>query len=102
MDPGKVANHIADILFGKPQEINNYYAGDLTPFTGTYSGRGRGEDIKISIVKKDSTLIAKRDDKETKLNYLSGNTWINDQVEYTFKGNELFLDQVYGYMVLKK
>ena len=102
MDPGKVANHIADILFGKPKEISNFYAGDLTPFTGTYSGRGRGEDIKISITKKDSTLIAKRDDKETKLNYLQGNTWINDHVEYTFKGNELFLDQVYGYLVLKK
>lgn len=102
LDPGKVANHIADQLFGKPKEATTSYNGDLTAFTGTYSGRGRGEDIMITITKKDSVLVAKREDKESTLNYLSGTTWKKDYEEYTFRGNELFLDQVYGYLVLKK
>jgi len=102
LDPGEVAKRVADHMFGKPQETITHYTGDLTPFTGTFSGRSRGRDIKITISQKDSALVLKREDKETVLNYLSGTTWKNDHEEYTFKENELYLDQVYGYLVLKK
>lgn len=102
LDPGNVANHIADQIFGKPQELSTFYNGDLDPFTGTYVGRGRGKEIKITISKKDSSLVISSEDKEKVLNYLNGTTWKYDHEEYTFKGNELCVDQVYGYLVLKK
>lgn len=108
VSPQVIANNIANSLLtpsAKSKAINH---SDLTRFKGTYSGRGRGQDMTIMITSKDSTLVLQRNERpDLPLTYSKDDTWSDGNTQYIFKGdkdmiNELRLDQTYGYLILKK
>jgi len=110
--PREIADHIADFMFKKSFDKIEKFEGDLSKYVGTYKGRGRGYNMKITIDKNDSTLTTKMDDKKPVVLYFAkDNSW-NDGVtayltNYLFKETdgqikELRVDQTYGYYILKK
>jgi len=105
--PDKIARHIADWVLGKPQSTEAVFEGDPTKYTGTFKGRGRGRDLVVTIATSNQQLLATyAERKPDTLKYVKDNTWKNGNSTYIFSGNdalnELRIDQVYGYYVLKK
>ncbi len=106
--PGAIADQLTDLLLDKKPIATKRFEGDLSAFIGTYKGRGRGEDVSFTVTKNDSTLVIQNQEGKTRiLGYLSGNQWSEGATTYLFKGSgktlsELRIDQVYGYLVLKK
>ncbi|MEJ0054461.1 MAG: hypothetical protein WDN75_01720 [Bacteroidota bacterium] len=108
VSPDKIAKEIEEIIFGRSAAGSPRYSGDLSKFTGTYRGRGRGTDLEDVITKNDSVLIIQVGKRKPKsLSYVKDNTWTDGNATYMFTGagdtmNELRIDQVYGYLILKK
>jgi len=106
VSPGDIGDKIADWVFGKSETNVASFTGDAAKFTGTFKGRGRGQDLLVTIEKKDSVLTAKYDDdKPATLKYVKENTWSDGNTMYVFSGPDLMelrIDQVYGYYVLKR
>jgi len=105
--PSEIANHIADWIFGKEESNSAAFTGDVSKFTGVFKGRGRGRDLEVTIESADNLLVAKRiEGKPDTLKYVKDNTRTDGNASYIFSGttslNELRIDQVYGYYVLKK
>ncbi len=106
--PGKVADRITEFIFGKPSKESHPFSGDLSKFTGTYKGRGRGVDLEEVVAKNDSVLtIQIGKGKPRPISYVKDNIWSDGNSTYLFSGtgdvmNELRIDQVYGYLILKK
>ena len=105
--PSDIADHIADYIFGKSPANASTFTGDASIFSGTYKGRGRGTDLSVVIEHKDNLLTARNGEgKPDTLTFVKDNTWSHGSATYRFSGtdklNELRIDQVYGYYVLKK
>lgn len=106
VSPGEIGDKIADWVFGKSESNMTSFTGDATKFAGTFKGRGRGRDLLVTIEKKDSVLTARYDDdKPAMLKYVKDNSWSDGNATYIFSGpdlQELKIDQVYGFYVLKR
>jgi CubicO group peptidase (beta-lactamase class C family) len=106
--PELAAQFITDKLFGKPSQKFSLFNGDLSIFTGTYKGPGRGEELNIEVTKNDSTLLIHSADRGiTVLSYLEGYLWTDGNVTFQFAGtgdsiNDLRIDYIYGFAILKK
>lgn len=100
--PRMIADHVADQILGSHVPDIKPYIGDLSKYIGTYEGRGRGEDMKVIVSKKDSNLVIHRDEKDTPLAYVRDDTWSTNGQQYIFKGDKLHIDQTYGFLILKK
>jgi CubicO group peptidase (beta-lactamase class C family) len=111
-EPRKISDHIADFLFETSAAKEVKFEDDLSKYVGTYKGRGRGYNMKITIDKNNSTLTTKMDDKKpVVLHFEKNNSW-NDGgttylTNYLFKETdglikELRIDQTYGYYILKR
>jgi CubicO group peptidase (beta-lactamase class C family) len=59
VNPSQLAVEIADVVLGKIPETATTYAGDLTPFAGTYEGVGRGRPTVVTIAVDNGTLTMK-------------------------------------------
>ncbi|KAA6438563.1 beta-lactamase family protein [Dyadobacter flavalbus] len=105
----EVADKIADLVlkdfqFNEPVQFRD----DLTKFTGSYKGRGRGQDMNVKISKNGlSLLVALEKEKPQTLNYSKGNMWSDGNSNYLFQEQKgqvtgLSMDEVYGYFVLKR
>ena len=107
VSPASVADFVSDKLFGKDPEEPGSFIGDLSRFNGVYSGPARGQSLKLTVTDNDTTLVVQRDDeKPVTLKYLN-DQWTNGQQIYQFVENngnvdQLRIDQVYGYYILKK
>ncbi len=108
VSPAKVADEITQFIFGKPTVEPHYFTGDIAKYTGTYKGRGRGEDLTVTIAKTDSGLVIQpKEGKAKALHYIKDNSWENNGATYLFSGTgdsmtELRIDQTYGFYILKK
>lgn len=100
--PGELADRLANHLLGDENKINGKFQGDLSKFPGTYTGRGRGEEIQIKIEKRDSTLILKKGDSTKSLIFIEGNTWRDAHDTYIFNDKSMYIDQVYGFLILQR
>jgi CubicO group peptidase (beta-lactamase class C family) len=109
VSPGKIAEYITTILLGKPPVDTQLYKGNLSGFTGTFQGRGRGEDLLADVTVSDSTIQVKINDARPRpLSYWKDNKWRNQSgaiYEFVAKNDtvrELRIDQVGGFYILKK
>lgn len=107
VSPGEIATHISDWIFGKEANISTAFSGDATKFAGVFKGRGRGSDLVVTIENLNNQLVAKyTKGKPDTLKYVKDNTWTDGNAFYIFSGadnlNELRIDQVGGYYILKK
>lgn len=55
--PRDLARQIADVVLPRPADRSRTFLGDLTPYTGTYTGRGRGRDSHVRIAVENGTLV---------------------------------------------
>jgi len=108
VSPREVADHIANFVFGKSTIEYPQFAGDQSKYIGTYIGRGRGDGLTVNISKNDSTIsVQYGEGKIYPLRYASDNTWAIGNSTFQFAGsgdilNELRIDQIYGYYILKR
>ena len=111
VSPTSIANQIADDLWGKPISDTTNFNGDLSAYTGKFTGRGRGQDISITITTQSDSLMAMQGEpgqnQPFQLQFKNEDTWKEGNASYHFKrdGGEIVglqLDQVYGYYVLKR
>jgi len=110
--PGEIADNIDNYISGSSKKELHFFKGDLSKFSGTYKGRGRGEDLAVKVMNNDSTLSVQfGDDKSKPLYYNTDDSWTDATSgsrisTYIFKqadtSSELRIDQVYGYYILKK
>jgi CubicO group peptidase (beta-lactamase class C family) len=105
--PTEIANHISDWIFGKEESNTVAFTGDVSKFTGVFKGRGRGRDLEVTIESANKLLVAKyTEGNPDTLKYVKDNTWTDGNASYIFSGtttlNELRIDRVAGYYVLKK
>jgi CubicO group peptidase (beta-lactamase class C family) len=106
--PKGIADQIAEFMFKPSSDQKAKFDGNLSKYIGTYKGRGRGNDLSVTVDKNDSTLTLKMDDQKAEtLYYVKDNSWSNGRTTYLFKEtdgkiNELRIDQVYGYYILKR
>jgi CubicO group peptidase (beta-lactamase class C family) len=56
VNPQTIAREIADAVLGKPTIVHRPYAGDLSAFAGSFSGRGRGRPTQIRIEVRGNDL----------------------------------------------
>jgi hypothetical protein len=108
LPPEMVADHITNIIFGNPSDEFLKFNGNLSEFVGTYKGPGRGEEMTVVITKNDSTIsIQSYGNSTISLNYIKDYIWTDGYSTYQFVGiedsiNELRIDNVYSYNVLKR
>jgi hypothetical protein len=104
VSPYEISSHIAGFLFGKTSEKTIPFHGDDSKLPGTYKGAGRGDHFTVIITKNDSALSIKlhTEWKPKDLRYLPDSSWTDGSWRYWFRGNELRIDQTYGYLILKK
>lgn len=107
--PYEISRRIAHFLFGKASEKPVPFHGDGSKFPGTYKGAGRGADFSVIVTGKDSALSVKLpyERKPKDLHYRADSSWTDGSWTYRFteSGNsadELRIDQVYGYLILRK
>jgi len=107
VSPGKVSDFIADNLFGKDPDESGSYSGDLAKFNGVFNGPARGKSLRLTVTNNDTTLFVQHDnDKLVALKYVN-DQWTNNEQIYQFVENngaveQVRIDQVYGYYILKK
>jgi len=56
VNPRDVAHEIADTVLGKAPETSRPFTGDLAPFVGTYTGRGRGRPSSFRVFIENNRL----------------------------------------------
>ncbi len=105
--PTAIADNIANWMFGKPDSNVTSFSGDASKFSGTFKGRGRGQDLIVNVVKNDTAMTVQMGENKPKtLNYVKENTWSDGAATYLFGGTdeltELRIDQIYGYYLLKR
>lgn len=105
--PGTVADFVEGKLFGKDPDEPGSYSGDLAKFNGVFNGPARGKSLKLTVTDNDTTLFVQNDnDKPVALKYIN-DQWTHDNQVYQFVENngaidQVRIDQVYGYYILKK
>lgn len=106
--PDRISDFIQEELFPKGPEEPATFSGDLSRYTGVYTGRSRGTDLKLTVTTNDTTLLIQRNnDKPFKLDYDKDARWKKGLSTYEFVSNngevnELRNDDVYGYLVLRR
>src|SRR4029453_16433276 len=74
--PGPLAGDIADVVLGKVTQPTNTYSGDLSAFTGTFEGVGRGRPTVLTISVDDGKLTMKGTGPDARaLAFKSGETF---------------------------
>ncbi len=107
--PESISEIISDLIVTKETVTNTRnFSGNKAELQGIYFGRGRGGDLiyMIDTTENGKLIISDNWNMDT-LTFHSGNKWFVDNKEYYFKMNdnkveELYIDEVYGYYVLKK
>ena len=108
VSPSQIADQLSEFILGTGSKEPAYFTGDLATYAGTYKGRGRGEDLSVTIAKGDLTLTVQfKDAKPKDLHFVKDNSWSDGRTTYLFSGvgesfNELRVDQTYGYYLLKR
>lgn len=107
VSPDKVADFVADKLFGKDPDESGSYSGYLSKFNGVFSGPARGQSLKLTVTDNDTTLFVQRgSDKPVALKYVNDQWTNNDEIFLFVENNgavdQVRIDQVYGYYILKK
>jgi len=106
--PGDLARDIADAVLGKVSEPSNTYSGDLSAFTGTFEGVGRGRPTAVTITVENGKLTMKGTGPEPRvLAFRSGETFAANETLVIFERDggrvaRLRLDSGGGHYVLKK
>jgi hypothetical protein len=105
--PSEIGRQISDWMLGKEEDKATEFTGDVAKFAGVFKGRGRGRDLEITIEVNDKQMVAKYGEgKPDTLKYVKDNTWKDGNASYIFSGadkmDELRMDQVYGYYILKR
>ena len=106
--PGELARDIADAVLGKASEPSNTYSGDLSAFTGTFEGVGRGRPTVVTITVENGKLTMKGTGPEPRvLAFRSGETFAASETLVIFERDggrvaRLRLDSGAGHYVLKK
>ena len=58
--PGSLADDLVEAVLGPAEEPDaTPYEGDLSAFTGTYAGRGRGRTMTVQVEAKEGGLVAR-------------------------------------------
>lgn len=108
VNPSQLGAEIADVVLGKIPETAPTYAGDLTPFAGTYEGVGRGRPTVVTIAVDNGTLTMKGAPPGPQtLTYRSGDTFGVNETLLTFEREggrvvRLRFDAGGGYYPLKR
>lgn len=109
VSPKEICHHIAGFLFGKTSTTTIPFGGDYSRLSGTYKGAGRGVHSTVIVTKNDSALLVKShyDWKPKVLKYLPDSSWTDGSWIYRFRrtnntGDELRIDQMYGYVILHR
>ncbi|MEP2670175.1 MAG: serine hydrolase domain-containing protein [Cyclobacteriaceae bacterium] len=106
VSPSDVAGEIANFVMGKPTQQYADFEGDLSKYVGTYKSGLFNMDVSSN----DSTILVQYTYSKADphpLYYMKDNTWSSGSSYYHFIEtddgvNELKIDQIYGYYVLKK
>ena len=106
--PGSLAGDIADVVLGKAAAPSRTYSGDLSAFTGTFEGVGRGR-ATIATISLDNgkLMIAGGGPEPRPLTYTSGETFAAGETLVIFdrEGGRVVrmrLDSGGGYYILKR
>jgi len=108
VSPEQTGKEIAAIVFKTAAEEKHRYNGSLDQYLGTFKGRARGTDLVIHVSKNDTTiLIQEGDGKPFGLSFVNDDAWTNGYATYNFtkRGDaidELRIDEIYNYYILKK
>ena len=118
VDPGQMAEEIAEAVLGEAPKEGGRYSGDLSGFVGSYHGPARGSPVEVSVSIDDGALSAvvrpesaPEDSEEPdpmQMRHLDGATFVDDAgSRYTFvrEGGSVIglrLDMVYGYSRLTR
>ncbi len=107
--PGGIAQAIEEAVLGERQERPvRTFAGDPTRLIGTYQGRGRRRDLRVTVAGDSAGLTLSLGTGEPRrLHYLEGRTFGVGSARCTFVEREgavveLRMDQVAGYYILRK
>lgn len=85
--PDEAAEAIAEAVLGKAPDAAKPYDGDLSRFTGTYTGRGRGRPTELQISVEGGTLKAKSGnptDSARTLTYVGDNIFTRQYMRFIF------------------
>lgn len=109
VSPDNLSKFISDQLFGKSTDLFVPFTGDVSRYLGVYKGRGRGIELVVEVMKNDSSLAIRTNGRKmVPIFHVQGQTWRNKGnnlyqfVERKDAVNELRIDQVSGYYLLKK
>lgn len=107
--PDAAAAEIAKIVLGPPADRTQTFSGDLAQYAGSYSGRGRGRDMTLTVKDTAGVLRLRRTptDSGQALTYLVGDTWSAGGALVIFdkkdgKAVRLRFDAGYGYNLLSR
>ncbi len=111
--PGDVAEEIAEAVLGKGPDQSKPFEGDLSQFSGTYKGHGRGQDSEVTFALADGKLTVKmagrgpQADSAKVVKYLGDDTFALKETHFKFertggKVARLRVDVSYGYNFLKR
>ena len=106
--PAALADDIADVVLGKIDRPSRTFAGDLSPFAGTFEGVGRGRPTVVTISVDNGKLMMSGGGPEPRpLAFMSGETFAAGETLLIFEREagrivRLRLDSGGGYYVLKK
>ncbi len=105
----RTAERIEELMFGEsPESEIRAYPGDPTPLVGTYTGRGRGRDMKVVVALGDGGLTLQPGAGEAvPLSWEEELIFSRGPIRYVFgeRGDavgELKIDQVFGLFVLQR
>lgn len=110
VSPSQIAREIEDVLLGpEPTVIPRYFGGDLTPYTGSYRGPGRGRRLSATVSVEDGQLMIKIGPAPPRqVAWLGEHTFGDGATRFRFVRDEeglfaeLRLDQVVGHYVLRR
>jgi CubicO group peptidase (beta-lactamase class C family) len=106
VSPDAVTESLAEVVLGRPSRKTERFAGDATPYVGTYRGVGRGSDLSVTISAGDGGLMAQfGQGRAVPLAHVSGDTFEQGsrRLEFVREGGrvtKLRADMVSVYSVL--
>lgn len=106
---GEISNLAAEQLLAFGERATFDFEGDLSPYTGTYSGRGRGRKLTVHLTADGGHLILQLDgrDQRDTLMYAGDQYWRLDDNTFYFSPEgeavrRLAVNDIYGCYVLEK
>ncbi len=104
--PDAAAQKIAEAVLGTPASAAQAIDGDAGRFAGTYSGRGRGRPMELTVSVDGGNVKVRfpgADSAET-LTYVGDNVFVRDEARLIFldQGRKLRLDAGYANNVLTR